>query len=128
MGTGGVGGYYGARMQDAGHDVTFLARGRNLEALQGDGLRVRSVHGDLDLPELQAVEKAEEPADACLICVKTYDNDSAAAAMESAVAEGTTLVSLQNGVDNERFWGERFPRGVSISLRFKRSRVRRAVQ
>ena len=115
MGTGGVGGYYGARLQNAGHDVRFVARGRNLEALRRKGLEIRSVHGDLDLPDVRASEKADEPVDAALICVKTYDNDSAAAAMEGAVQDGTTLVSLQNGVDNERFWGDRFPRATVIA-------------
>src|SRR5436189_471948 len=115
VGTGGVGGYHGARLAEAGHDVRFLARGRNLEVLQTKGLRIDSVHGDLALPEVPASEKASEPVDAALICVKTYDNDSAAAAMEAGVGGGTVLVSLQNGVDNERFWGERFRRATVIA-------------
>jgi 2-dehydropantoate 2-reductase len=115
VGAGGVGGYYGARLQDAGHDVTFLARGGNLEALRSSGLRVRSDFGDLGLPRVRASERAEGPADVVLICVKTYDNDSAAEVMEGAVEAGTLLVSLQNGVDNERFWSERFPPGTVIA-------------
>src|SRR2546423_13253604 len=106
VGTGGVGGYYGARLQEAGHDVRFLARGRNLEAHTASGLRLRSDLGDLELPSVRASEKADDPVDVVLICVKTYDNDSAAAAIEGGVTEGTLLVSLQNGVDNERFWGD----------------------
>src|SRR5256885_4290931 len=78
VGTGGVGGYYGARLQEAGHDVRFLARGRNLEALRTRGLTLKSDLGDLELPEVHASEKADGPVDVALICVKTYDNDSAA--------------------------------------------------
>jgi 2-dehydropantoate 2-reductase len=115
VGTGGVGGYYGGRLQLVGHDVTFLARGRNLEALRSGGLRVRSVHGDFDLPTVTAAERATDAFDVVLICVKTYDNESAADVMGEAVGHGTTLVSLQNGVDNERFWGERFPQGTVIA-------------
>ena len=46
MGTGGVGGYFGGLLAQAGEDVTFIARGRHLEAIQSDGLRVKSAHGD----------------------------------------------------------------------------------
>jgi 2-dehydropantoate 2-reductase len=115
VGTGGVGGYYGTRLAEAGHDVRFLARGRNLEALRTKGLTLRSDLGDAKLPHVEASEKAEGPADVALICVKTYDNDPAAAAMAPAVGGGTQLVSLQNGVDNERFWGDRFPAGTVIA-------------
>src|SRR2546425_4536156 len=117
VGTGGVGGYYGARLAEARHDVWFLARGANLEALRANGLRLRSDLGDLELPEVHAADTAADvgPADAALICVKTYDNGSAAKAMEGAVGEGTILCSLQNGVDNELFWGERFPQGTVIA-------------
>src|SRR5439155_24171317 len=114
VGTGGVGGYYGARLAEAGHDVWFLARGANLEALRSTGLRLRSDIGDLELPRVQASETPSEAGtvDAALICVKTYDNDSAAKAMDGAIGEDTILCSLQNGVDNELFWGERFPQGT----------------
>jgi 2-dehydropantoate 2-reductase len=115
VGTGGVGGYYGARLAAAGNGVRFIARGANLDALRAKGLRLQSDLGDLELPQVQASETAEEPVDAALICVKTYDNDSAAKAVEGAVADGTILCSLQNGVDNERFWGERFPQGTVIA-------------
>jgi 2-dehydropantoate 2-reductase len=115
VGTGGVGGYYGARLKEAGHDVPFLARSWNLEALRNKGLTLRSDLGDVEFHNVEASEKAEGPVDVALICVKTYDNDSAAAAMDGAVEEGTLLVSLQNGVDNERFWGDRFPAGTVIA-------------
>ncbi|MEO8859644.1 MAG: 2-dehydropantoate 2-reductase N-terminal domain-containing protein, partial [Burkholderiaceae bacterium] len=55
-GAGGVGAYLGARLQAGGHDVVFIARGRNLEALRSTGLRVKSAQGDLDLPSVKATD------------------------------------------------------------------------
>ena len=115
VGTGGVGGYYGARLADAGNDVRLVARGANLEALRRNGLELRSDFGDVRIPAVQAAEKVDTPADAVLICVKTYDNDSAAEAIEHAVGDGTILCSLQNGVDNEVFFSERFPKATVIA-------------
>src|SRR5438093_6967173 len=99
VGTGGVGGYYGARMAAGGHQVFFIARGANLDALRTNGLDLRSDLGDLKLEHVDAAEHGDTRVDAALICVKTYDNDSAAKAMEGAVGESTILCSLQNGVD-----------------------------
>jgi len=115
-GTGGVGGYYGARLLAAGHEVVFLARGANLEALRRSGLTLQSTHGDLRFDPVEAVPHGNEtaPVDAVLVCVKTYDNPTAADAMADAVGPGTTVCSLQNGVDNEVFLGERFPEATVI--------------
>ena len=110
-GTGGVGGYFGARLVQAGHDVWFLARGDNLQALRAGGLTVRSEHGDVALDRVQAVQSGMEsgPAGAVLFCVKTYDNGSAADAISGAVSAQTAICSLQNGVENEDFLKGRFP-------------------
>jgi 2-dehydropantoate 2-reductase len=110
-GTGGVGGYYGARLLAAGHDVSFLARGDNLAAMRSQGLTVLSTHGDLRFEQVAAVEDGAEAGgvDAVLFCVKTYDNRTAADAVEGAVKPGTMVCSLQNGVENEPFLADRFP-------------------
>jgi 2-dehydropantoate 2-reductase len=115
-GTGGVGGYYGARLLAAGHQVWFLARGDNLEALRSQGLTVLSTHGDLRFDRVNAVEDGSEAegADAILFCVKTYDNETAADTVAGAMAPGTLICSLQNGVENEAFLGERFPRATVL--------------
>jgi 2-dehydropantoate 2-reductase len=115
-GTGGVGGYFGARLAQAGHRVFFLARGDNLAALKRDGLRVLSSFGDVRLPHVEAGADGTEvgPVDAVLFCVKTYDNEDTADAIAGAVADATTICSLQNGVENEAFLSERFPRAVVI--------------
>jgi 2-dehydropantoate 2-reductase len=116
-GTGGVGGYYGARLLAAGHDVWFLARGPNLAALRERGLEVRSAHGDLRFGRVDATDAATEagPVDVVLFCVKAYDNDSAAAAIEGSVRPGTAIVSLQNGVENEVFLAGRFPQAEVLA-------------
>jgi 2-dehydropantoate 2-reductase len=115
-GTGGVGGFYGARLRQAGNDVWFLARGANLAAMREGGLTVRSPHGDVRFESVDAVADGTEagPVDAVLFCVKTYDNEPAADAVDGAVRGGTAICSLQNGVDNERFLAERFARAVVL--------------
>jgi 2-dehydropantoate 2-reductase len=116
VGTGGVGGYYGARLLSAGHDVWFLARGDNVAALRSRGLAVLSTHGDLRFDRVNAVEDGTEsgPVDAVLFCVKTYDNETAADTMAGAVAPGAVICSLQNGVENETFLAARFPRATVL--------------
>jgi 2-dehydropantoate 2-reductase len=116
VGVGGVGGYVGARLQAAGHEVFFLARGENLRVLRTTGLRLRSDYGDLTLPQVQAVEDGAEcgPVDDVQFCVKAYDDESAADAMARAVAPGTSITSLQNGVENESFLSERFPEATIL--------------
>ena len=102
FGAGGVGAYFGGRLATAGADVHLIARGAHLEALRSDGLTVESIHGDfhVDLPA------TDDPTDvgSCdyvLFCVKSNDTEAAAAELDPLVDEGTAVVSLQNGVDNE---------------------------
>lgn len=75
MGTGGVGGYFGARLARGGHDVAFVARGRQLDALRARGLRVRSPLGDVHLPEVEASDdpRSLDPVDLVLFGVKLWD-------------------------------------------------------
>ena len=100
MGTGGVGGYFGARLAQAGHEVAFVARGRHLEALRAHGLRVESPLGDVHLPD---AEVTGEPAgigtvDLVLFSVKLWDTLAAAEAIKPLLGEKTVVVSFQNGV------------------------------
>lgn len=101
-GVGGVGGYFGGRLAQAGADVHFIARGAQLHALRQNGLTVRSVNGDF---RVQA-PVTDDPADVgrcdfVLFCVKAFDTDAAAARLGALVGDGTAVVSLQNGIDNE---------------------------
>jgi 2-dehydropantoate 2-reductase len=101
MGAGGVGGYFGARLQQAGHDVTFFARGRHLEAIRSNGLRIESPHGDA----LLKVRVLEEPRDAgvvdiVLFAVKLWDTEAAAEKLRPVVGPETAIIPFQNGVES----------------------------
>jgi 2-dehydropantoate 2-reductase len=102
LGAGGVGAYFGGRLAQAGADVHLLARGAHLRALVERGLRVRSANGDLEL-RLPATDRIEDigPADYVLICVKSLETESVSVQMRPLLHAGTTVISFQNGVDNE---------------------------
>ena len=101
-GAGGVGGYFGGRLAQAGADVHFIARGAHLQALREQGLRVRSVTGDFEIRAPATDDPAEVGScDFVLFCVKTFDTAAAAAQLGPLVGENTAVVSLQNGVENE---------------------------
>jgi 2-dehydropantoate 2-reductase len=103
VGAGGVGGYFGAKLARAGVPVTLLARGAHLAAIQRDGLRVRSAVDGESVATVSAVADVAglPPADVVLFCVKSFDTETAAAAIRPAMGPETAVVSLQNGVDNE---------------------------
>ncbi|WP_436922907.1 2-dehydropantoate 2-reductase [Halosimplex amylolyticum] len=107
FGAGGVGAYLGARLADAGHDVHLVARGDHLAALQTDGLRVESVAGDtaVDLPATDDPADVG-PVDHVLFTVKAHDTRDAAADLDPLLGPETTVVSFQNGIDNERWIAE----------------------
>ncbi|MEO5759341.1 MAG: 2-dehydropantoate 2-reductase [Mesorhizobium sp.] len=102
MATGAIGGYFGSRMAAAGHDVFFVARGANLDALRTNGLRVESVLGDLHLPSPNVTDDPAliGPVDIVLFAVKLWDTEKAAEQAISLVGPGTRVVTLQNGVDS----------------------------
>ena len=106
VGSGGVGGYFGGRLAEAGADVTFLARGAHLEALRARGLRIASPKGDVNLPRVQAAGDTREigPVDVVLFAVKLYDTAGALAALPPLVGadtfwivNGDTLTDLSLG-------------------------------
>jgi 2-dehydropantoate 2-reductase len=101
IGAGGVGGFFGGRLAKAGHDVTFIARGRTLEALRARGLRVESIEGDFDLNPIPATDDpaAVGPVDAVLIAVKAWQLPDAARAALPLLGPDTVVVPLQNGID-----------------------------
>lgn len=102
MAAGAVGGYFGGRMAAAGHDVHFIARRANLEALRKSGLKLESVHGDLHLPKVNATDdpKAVGPVDIVLFAVKLWDTEHAAELAGPLVGPATRIITLQNGVDS----------------------------
>jgi 2-dehydropantoate 2-reductase len=101
MGAGGVGGYFGARLQQAGHDVTFFARGRHLEAIRANGLKVESPHGNAQL-KVRVLEHPREAqvADVVLFAVKLWDTETAAGMLRPIVGADTAVIPFQNGVES----------------------------
>lgn len=100
IGAGGVGGYFGARLAQAGHDVTFVARGVNLAAIRTNGLAVQSALGNATVRANATDDIASlEPVDVALFCVKLWDVEATAAVLASVVAKGGVVIPIQNGVD-----------------------------
>jgi 2-dehydropantoate 2-reductase len=115
VGAGGIGGYFGGLLAHAGADVTFIARGAHLEALQRDGLRLTTSHGDYTIPVRATDDPAAVgPVDLVLFCVKSQDTEEAAAAIRPLVRDDTAVLSLQNGVDNEEKIAAILGRGVVL--------------
>ena len=101
-GAGGVGGYFGGRLAQAGSDVHLIDRGAHLQALRERGLRVQSVKGDFTVQVPATDDPAEVgPCDVVLFCVKAFDTEPAACGLGPLLGEATAVLSLQNGVDNE---------------------------
>lgn len=101
FGTGGVGGYFGGRLAQAGEDVVFIARGEHLRALRTHGLRVESLKGDFIVQPAQAAEDPAEVGvvDAVLVGVKAWQVTEAADRLRPLVGPETFVVPLQNGVE-----------------------------
>ena len=102
LGSGAVGGYYGARLARAGHDVTFIARGAHLAAIRERGLEIRSAA----LGDFVARAGAEDdtakvgPVDLVLVAVKAYDNPTALPLLRPLLGADTAVLTVQNGVDS----------------------------
>jgi 2-dehydropantoate 2-reductase len=101
LGSGAVGGYYGASLARAGHDVTLLARGAHLEAIRARGLSIKSPLGDLVVPVAAESDPAlVGPVDVVIFAVKTYDNETALPMLAPMMGPRTVVLSLQNGVES----------------------------
>lgn len=100
-GAGAVGGYFGARLVEAGEDVVFIARGAQLAALHSSGLRIESICGDAQLERVAATDDSASlgKADAVLVATKTWQVEAAGRALRPLVGEHTVVVPLQNGVE-----------------------------
>ena len=101
FGSGGVGGYFGGRLVQAGQDVTFIARGKHLEALRTNGLRIDSIAGDFKLDKVQATDRPAEVGvvDYVICSVKAWQVPAAAKAMKPMIGGNTLVIPLQNGVE-----------------------------
>lgn len=101
MGSGGVGGYFGARLAEAGEEVTFIARGEHLNAIRREGLRLKSIDGDVTVSSAGASDDPAEigEVDVVIVAVKAWQVATAAAAMRPLVGPNTLVLPLQNGVE-----------------------------
>lgn len=101
MGSGGVGGFFGGRLAHAGYDVSFIARGKHLEAMRRHGLTIENEpQGDIRVPRVHATEHPASlgPVDLVILSVKLWDTEDAARAIAPIVGPDTGVLSLQNGV------------------------------
>lgn len=101
IGTGGVGGAFGAALAQAGGDVTFVARGAHLAAMRENGLRIEGDRGTTVVAPCQATDDPASigPVDVVLFCVKLWDVESAGAAIRPLVGPETAVIPVQNGID-----------------------------
>jgi 2-dehydropantoate 2-reductase len=102
MGSGAVGGYFGAKLASAGNQVSFIARGKHLAAMQEHGLKITSPIRDLHIRNAQFTTDARSVGgvDLVLFCVKSYDTEVAGRSIAPLISDQTMILSLQNGIDN----------------------------
>ncbi|OSY87167.1 2-dehydropantoate 2-reductase [Tenacibaculum holothuriorum] len=101
-GTGGVGGYFGIRLAQSGQNVTFIARGKHLEAIQKNGLQLKSIKGDFTLKNVNATDDVSTVSnpDLILIATKTWQLEEVANKIQPILNDNTVVISLLNGADN----------------------------
>jgi 2-dehydropantoate 2-reductase len=111
LGAGGVGGYFGARLAAAGYDVTFIARGKHLDAMRNRGLRIESPIGNLSLNDVKVVGSASEVGnvDFVFMTVKLWDTEEAGKSLVPLVTQGAAVVSFQNGVHKDEILRKYLP-------------------
>lgn len=102
MGTGGLGGYIGGRLVQSGQDVSFIARGAQLAAIQQQGLHVKTVQDDFHIHPAKATEHPSEvgPVDLIILSVKAYDTDEAVETMRPMVGSQTSIIPVLNGIEH----------------------------
>jgi 2-dehydropantoate 2-reductase len=109
VGAGSTGGYFGARLAQAGRDVTFLVRPARAATLRKSGLQIVSPHGDLTLaPQLLTADAIPGPFDAVLLTVKGFQLDSAIEDIRPAIGPETMILPVLNGMQHMDILAERF--------------------
>ncbi len=120
LGAGGIGGYFGARIQAAGGDITFLVRPARAAQLRAGGLKIFSAFGDLQItPEVLTADELRTPFDVIIVSCKAYDLDSAMDSIAPAVGDHSVILPLLNGVSHidtlaARFGSQKVLGGVAL--------------
>jgi len=106
-GTGGVGGYFGARLAQTGNNVTFIARGEHLDTIQKNGLKLKSIKGDYLVKPANATDDVSKVKniDLILVCTKTWQLKEVAQAIKPVLTNNTIVISLLNGCENAEVLG-----------------------
>jgi len=101
FGAGGVGGYFGGKLAQAGYNVTFIARGKHLQAIKNNGLQVKSVNGDFIVrPKVTDDVSTINNPNLVILGVKSWQVEDVATQLKSVINENTMVLPLQNGADN----------------------------
>ncbi|MDD3419151.1 MAG: ketopantoate reductase family protein [Candidatus Gastranaerophilales bacterium] len=110
IGVGAVGGYFGAKLANAGLDVTFIGTSRTVQMVYHNGLYVKSFQGDIHIkdPKIYHAFEAIKDADVVLFCVKSYLTEQLARALEPRLNKNAIIVSMQNGIENEKILADVF--------------------
>lgn len=101
FGAGGVGGYFGGKLAQAGNDVTFIARGKHLQAIKSNGLLIKSIQGDFKVhPKVSDDVTSIKHPDLVILGVKSWQVEDVAVQLKPIIGEKTMVLPLQNGADN----------------------------
>jgi 2-dehydropantoate 2-reductase len=101
VGAGGVGGYFGGKLAQAGFNVTFFARGNSLKAIKTNGLKVKSINGDFTVhPKVTDNVNELNSPDLVILGVKSWQIDGVAKQLQGVITKNTMVLPLQNGADN----------------------------
>jgi len=100
IGSGGVGGYFGAKLAQAGNKVTFVARGKHLKAMQTNGLTVKSIHGDFHLKSVHVTDTitSQKQVDLVIVAVKAWQIKDIREDIKQIIHANSMVLPLQNGV------------------------------
>jgi 2-dehydropantoate 2-reductase len=110
LGAGGVGGFFGGKLVQAGEDVTFIARGKNLQAMRASGLRLDSIQGNLFLEDVQVTDSPESlrGVEVILLATKAWHLDSAIDSIKAMMGEQTIILPLLNGMEHMDILRDKF--------------------
>jgi len=117
VGSGGVGGYFGGKLAKAGFDVTFVARGAHLRAMQSGGLTVKSILGDFKVPSVKTTTNLHEIAgcDLLILAVKAWQVSPMAQELKEVINANSVVLPLQNGVLALEELREHLPGGMLLN-------------